>query len=81
MPDAVGDKALKGESEWISNKCFEVEESMIMTFEGRSCNITDKEGNPIPNGKLGPEHGETTREVLAGYRCYVIRAQVKFERK
>lgn len=31
------------------SKCFEIQEDMVMGFEGRSCNITDSEGNPIPN--------------------------------
>ncbi|PGG95017.1 hypothetical protein AJ80_10046 [Polytolypa hystricis UAMH7299] len=77
----VGEKALNGEWEKISNKCFEIKESMVMTFEGRSCNIADAEGKAIPNGNLGLADGQTTREVEAGYRCYVIRARVKFEKK
>lgn len=80
MTDAVGEKALNGEWEKISNKCFEIKEDMIMTFEGRSCNITDGEGSLIPNGSLGPADGQTAREVKAGYRCYVMRALVKFEK-
>ncbi|KAE8357016.1 hypothetical protein BDV28DRAFT_126083 [Aspergillus coremiiformis] len=81
MTDAVGEKALNGEWERISNKCFEIQEDMVMTFEGRSCNLADAEGNPIPNGNLGPTDGLTKREVKAGYRCYVMRASVKFEKK
>lgn len=81
MPDAVGEKALNGEWEKISNKCFEIQENMTMTFEGRSCNIANSEGVLVPDGKLGPQDGQTTRDVEAGSRCYVMRAWVKFERK
>ncbi|CRG82839.1 hypothetical protein PISL3812_00185 [Talaromyces islandicus] len=59
----VGEKALSGEWVRISVKCFEITDRMIMSFEGRSCNIADGEGKLIPNGKLGPEDGQTTREV------------------
>lgn len=82
MPgDAVGEKAIHGEWEYISNKCFEIEEDMVMKFEGRSCNIADRDGNLVPNGELRSPDVEITRDVLAGYRCYVMRARVKFERK
>ncbi|KAH1799168.1 hypothetical protein KXX35_004487, partial [Aspergillus fumigatus] len=33
MTSVVGQKALNGEWERISNKCFEIQEDMIMTFE------------------------------------------------
>lgn len=79
MSVAVGEKALSGEWETISNKCFEIQEDLIMEFEGRSCNITDSEGNPIPDGQFGP--GKAKKEVLAGFRCYIMKAVVKFERK
>lgn len=81
MPNAVGELALSGEWEKISNNRFEIQEDMVMTFEGRSCNIVDAEGNPIPDGCLGPSDGQVTREVKVGYRCYVMRAWVKFEKK
>lgn len=80
MTHAVGQKALNGEWEKISNKCFEIQEDMVMSFNGQSCNIADSEGQPIPNGSLGPTDGETTRDVKTGYRCYVMRAMVKFEK-
>lgn len=75
---SVGERALNGEWEYISNKCFELEEDMVMTFEGSSCNITDREGNPVPAGELGKDNGQVVKNVLAGYRCYVMRARVKF---
>ena len=49
-----------------------------MMFEGRSCNITDSKGNLVD--KLGPQDGITTRDVPAGYLCYVLLARVKFEK-
>lgn len=81
MTDAVGEKALSGEWEKISNKCFEIREDMIMSFKGDSCNIVDGEGNLIPDGCLGPDDGEAEREVKPGYRCYVMRAMVRFKGK
>lgn len=77
----LGEQALKGEWERIGAKCFEMQEDMVFTFEGVSCNIADSENNLIPGGKLGSSDGEVTRNVLAGYRCYVMRARVKFEKK
>jgi hypothetical protein len=79
MSANVGDKALNGEWEQIGAKYFDMTEDMTMEFQGRSCNIKDGEGSLVE--KLGPEHGRVTREVLAGYRCYVLKAWVKFERK
>lgn len=79
--DTVGKKALSGEWEMVSNKCFEIQEDLTMEFEGRSCNITDSKGNPIQGGQLGPDDGKVEKEVLAGFRCYIMRALVKFEKK
>jgi len=74
-----GAKAFNGEWEKISAKAFDIPEDMTMEFQGKSCNIMDGEGNVVE--QLGEDHGRVSREVLAGYRCYVIRAWVKFERK
>lgn len=74
-----GDKAFNGEWEKISAKAFDIIEDMTMEFQGKSCNITDSNGNVVE--ELGEEHGQVSREVLAGYRCYVMRAWIKFERK
>lgn len=78
MSDNVGDKALSGDTEWISNYCFEIGEHMTMTFEGRSCNITQGNGDLVE--KLDSTNGQATRDVYAGYRCYVMRAWVKLEK-
>jgi hypothetical protein len=80
MTDVVGQKALNGEWERISNKCFEIQEDMVMSFEGQSCNIADSEGKPVPNGSLGIADGRVLRDVKTGYRCYIMRANVKFEK-
>ncbi|QSS65769.1 hypothetical protein I7I51_06618 [Histoplasma capsulatum] len=79
MSTTVGDKALGGEWEEISACAFEITEDMTMEFQGRSCNVVDSEGKLVES--LGVGLGQTTREVLTGYRCYVIRARVKFEKK
>lgn len=79
MPFEVGEKALKGEPEQIGAYMFEMKEDMIMTFEGRSCNIFDAKERVVE--ELGAKDGEVTREVPAGYRCYVMKAKIKFEKK
>ena len=79
MPTKLGDKALSGQWEEIGACRFEIPEDMTMEFQGKSCNIVDGEGNTVE--ELGPDHGRVTREVLAGYKCYVLKAWIKFERK
>jgi hypothetical protein len=79
MSTKTGDKAFSGDWERISAFAFDITEDMTMEFKGTSCNIMDSAGNLVE--KLGPEHGEVPREVLAGYRCYVIRARVRFKPK
>lgn len=78
MPN-VGGAAFSGQWEKISAHKFEIAEDMIMTFEGTSCNIQDNNRKLVES--LGTGDGKVTREVLAGYRCYVIKASVKFEKK
>lgn len=80
MSAKVGDLALSGEWEEIKTALkFEITESMTMEFEGTSCNIADDEGKLVDS--LGTAHGRVTREVLYGYKCYVIKAWIKFEKK
>lgn len=74
-----GFKALNGDWENISNTVFKITENMTMEFRGKSYNIINKEGDPVE--QLGEGDGQVSREVLAGYRYYVMRAWVKFERK
>jgi len=74
-----GDKAINGEWEKISALAFEITEEMTMEFHGKSCNIADSEGNLVE--QLGEDNGQVSRDLLAGYRCYVIRAWVRFEKK
>jgi hypothetical protein len=79
MPAKRGDKAFNGEWEKISALVFEITEDMTMEFVGRSCNIMNSEGGIVE--QLGEEDGQVSREVLAGYRCVVMRARVRFQRK
>lgn len=79
MSTKLGDKALSGEWEEIGAKKFEITEDMTMEFQGKSCNIKDGEGSLVE--KLGAEHGKVEREVLIGYRCYVMQAWVRFKKK
>ncbi|KAF2866027.1 hypothetical protein BDV95DRAFT_506193 [Massariosphaeria phaeospora] len=75
----VGDMALGGDWERISNYKFNITENMMMSFQGRSCNITDGGGALIE--KLGDKDGLAERHVLPGYQCFVMKAKVKFVRK
>ncbi|PGH16001.1 hypothetical protein AJ80_05344 [Polytolypa hystricis UAMH7299] len=75
----LGAKALGGEWEEIGAKNFEIVESMTMEFEGLSCNVVDNKGKLVET--LGKDHGRVTREVGDGYKCFVMRAWVKFEKK
>ena len=50
-----------------------------MIFKSRLCNITDGEGKVVE--ELGIEDGQVTKEVLAGYKFYIIRAWIKFEKR
>jgi hypothetical protein len=79
MAEAVGDKALSGEWERISNKRLEIKENMVMMFEGQSCNITNEEGNLVES--LGLKDGVVTRNLSAGDVCYILLARVKFEKR
>ncbi len=79
MSTTVGAKAFNGEWEQIGAQYFDIAEDMVMEFQGQSCNIVDSGANLVE--KLGTGHGRVTRDVLAGYRIYVIRAWVKFEKK
>lgn len=82
MSDAVGKRALSGEFEWIKNKCFEMKENMLMTFEGRSCNITkNNNDNNEPVGSYGS--GVPAKQVVveAGHLCFVLYGNIKFEKE
>jgi hypothetical protein len=79
MSSQVGDAALQGQWEQISNCRFEIREDMNLSFSGNSCNIINNNGEVVET--LGTKDGEVTREVFAGYQCFVIRGKIKFERK
>ena len=74
----VADDALKGDWKWIPHHKFEIETDMVIEFEGLSCNIADATGKIVHT--LGPKDGKTERLVHAKYRCYVLKAWVKFEK-
>lgn len=79
MSSDVGARALAGYEEWIPVLDFEIPEDMIMEFEGRSCNILDCDQKVVDT--LGTKDGRVLREVKKGYRCYVMKARVKFSQK
>lgn len=79
MAERVGDKAMRGELEYIAGREFEIAENMTMTFEGFSCNIMDKDDKPYDN--LSTKDGPVTRNVQAGDRCFIMKAWVRFEKR
>jgi len=50
-----------------------------MTFKGGLCLIKDGKGKVVK--VLGIENGQVTREVLARYKYYIIRAQIKLKKR
>ena len=50
-----------------------------MTFKGISYNIKDNKGKLVE--KLGIEDRQVIKEVLAGYKYYIIRAKIKFKKR
>ncbi|KAL4940847.1 hypothetical protein BDV06DRAFT_213166 [Aspergillus oleicola] len=79
MAENVGDKAMQGEWEYIIVKIFEINEDMIMEFEGASCNILNEAGEQQA-GPFSEKDGLVKREVRPGDRCYVLKAYMKFEK-
>jgi hypothetical protein len=75
----VGHMALGGDWETISNYRFNITEHMTMSFQGRSCNITD--GGKTLIETLGEKDGLAERDVLPGYQCFVMKAKVRFVTK
>lgn len=61
MAEKVGDKAMRGELEDIVAHKFDIKDNMMMTFEGASCNILDK--NEQQQANFGKKDGMVTREV------------------
>jgi len=78
MSVTTGEKALKGEWERISAFVFEIAQDMTIEFEGMSCNVLDSEGTVVET--LGENDESVKRKVYAGYRCYVMKAWVRFEK-
>ncbi|KMP07970.1 hypothetical protein CIHG_02945 [Coccidioides immitis H538.4] len=90
FPDLAGGIAIANDLKIIAHDLgrefilpydYPIYKDMIIFFKGDSCNIVDEEGNLIPDGCLGPSVEETEREVKPGYRCYIMRATVKFKEK
>jgi hypothetical protein len=73
----TGEKALRGDWERIGAFVFELQEDMTMEFDGKSCNILDSKRAVV---EIIPQ-GKETRDVLAGYRCYVMEADIRFTKK
>ena len=71
MSVKVGDKALSRDWEKISAYRFKITEDMIIEFQGRLCNIQDSERNLVES--LDIKYNRIPREVLAGYRYFVIK--------
>jgi len=52
---------------------------MTITFKGRLCNIKDGKGKVVK--ELGIEDRQVIKEVLTRYKCYIIRAWIKFKKR
>ena len=50
-----------------------------MTFKGILCIIKDGKGKLVK--ELGTEDRQVIRGVLTRYKCYVIRVQIKLEKR
>jgi hypothetical protein len=79
MSTENGKKALQGLQVWVEGELFQIKENMTMTFEGGSCFIQDGEGNAVDN--FYKDDGVVVKEVLEGYRCYVMKAHIMFKKK
>lgn len=69
---------MQGQWEDISVHKFDIEENMMMSFQGVSCNILDKNEQQLAN--FGKKDGLVTREVRPGDRCFVLYARIKFDK-
>jgi hypothetical protein len=78
MPTVNGQKALDGERTYIEGERFEIHEDMLITFEGQSCNILDKEGTEV--FAFRSQDGLKKEKVLSGYKCYVLEGWVQFRK-
>jgi hypothetical protein len=78
MPTDNGQNALDGVRTYIDGERFEIHEEMLIIFEGQSCNILDKEGTEI--FAFRQHDGIKTEKVLPGYKCYVLKGWVYFQK-
>ena len=72
-------KALSGKQKVIRAYKFKITENISITFKGILYNIKNGEGKLVK--ALGTENGQVTREVLAGYKYYIIRARIKLKKR
>jgi len=52
---------------------------MTIIFKGGLCNIKDGKGKLVK--ALGIENRQVIREVFVKYKCYIIRAWIKLEKR
>jgi hypothetical protein len=50
-----------------------------MIFKGILCNIQDSKGKWVE--ELGIEDGQIVKEVFTGYKCYMMKAKIKFKKR
>jgi len=72
----VGDLALSGQWEEIMAQYFDIKEDMTMEFQGEYCNIEDAAGSFVE--QFDKNSGEVKKDVFVGFRCYVMKAKVRF---
>jgi hypothetical protein len=79
MSAKARDKALSREWEEIKAYKFEIMEDITMIFKGILCNIQDSKGKWVE--ELGIEDGQIVKEVFTGYKCYMMKAKIKFKKR
>jgi hypothetical protein len=50
-----------------------------MTFKGILYNIQDNKGKWVK--ELSTENRQVIKKILARYKCYIIKAKIKFEKR
>ena len=73
------DKAFNREWEEIGGHIFKITKDITIIFKGRLCNIKNGKGKLVK--ALGIKNGQVIKEVFAGYKCYIIQAQIKLEKR
>ena len=78
MAEKLGDKAMQGQWEYVLVRTFDIRENMTMAFKGVSCNILDEKEEQQAN--FGEKDGLVIHEVRPGNRCFVLKANIKFDK-